>query len=693
MAENPRELIRAAQSAELRGDVTRAVECLQKAAAFYRNAGNAPRALQLLRHARRLDTSRLDILEEVNRLEGMTETLPATEGGEEDDDGQLVLSVEDLPLPELVRRQRLIQDALRDVESQPTGKSPELAAWVLDTEVSEDLQRLEAQLARVAASVDPGASEGQKLHPARSADSVESRASEGQKLHPARSVASMESGASEGQKLHPARSVASMESGASEGQKLHPARSAASVESGASEQQNFHPIRSSVSAESGASAGQGFHPVRSAASADPGDSKGLEFLSAQREASVESGGSKGLEFLVGRSAASAGSTPRGMVPSVARDALPSRGSEFVRAERSPGAVDEQLFESRWRPGSPEGEEPFGDGLLAPTGQADARDSDVEAFAAHASEDDTTPRRRRGPRIIERGPARADAALDAWCSFCCRPRAEVGDLVAGPAGAFICKACLTESASLLGDVSPVPLPARPRSPVRASAAMDFVGQPDVRSMMERALQSGARCVLLVGAEGWGKSVLLQMLQRQGRGTLTPVASLAEDLSASPVFVEDVDRLSTEHQTALSVFLARESRPSVVLSARGLAPEPGKLILRGGEERLLVPTTEALSRAVRGVIPVSILEHVQVLLSLHPPTREDYVEMARARLALREPATSLSDSVLSAFAAEAERSPRAGHELQALLQRVPPGTWELENVTKPTPPRKGRRKGTS
>nr|WP_256434495.1 ClpX C4-type zinc finger protein [Myxococcus sp. CA056] len=382
-----------------------------------------------------------------------------------------------------------------------------------------------------------------------------------------------------------------------------------------------------------------------------------------------------------------------MVPSVARDALPSRGSEFVRAERSPGAVDEQLFESRWRPGSPEGEEPFGDGLLAPTGQADARDSDVEAFAAHASEDDTTPRRRRGPRIIERGPARADAALDAWCSFCCRPRAEVGDLVAGPAGAFICKACLTESASLLGDVSPVPLPARPRSPVRASAAMDFVGQPDVRSSMERALQSGARCILLVGAEGWGKSVLLQMLQRQGRGTLTPVASLAEDLSASPLFVEDVDRLSTEHQTALSVFLARESRPSVVLSARGLAPEPGKLILRGGEERLLVPTTEALSRAVRGVIPVSILEHVQVLLSLHPPTREDYVEMARVRLALREPATSLSDSVLSAFAAEAERSPRAGHELQALLQRVPPGTWELENVTKPTPLRKGRRKGTS
>ncbi|NVJ21490.1 hypothetical protein HUW62_09710 [Myxococcus sp. AM011] len=605
MAENPRELIRAAQSAELRGDVTRAVECLLKAAAHYRSAGNAPRALQLLRHARRLDMSRLDILEAVNRLEGMAETASSSEDEDSGLADELVRSVEAVPLPELALRQRLMEEALRDVESQPPTKSPELAAWVLDTEVSEDLQRLEAQLVRVAASVAPGPSEGHG-------------------------------------------------------------------------------------------------------------------------------------------------------PSVAREAPSFRASEFVRAERPRGAVDEQLFETAWRPGGAEGEESFGGGLmLTPLGQADVRDldSDGEVPASHVSEE-ATPRRRRGPRIIERGPTRADAALDAWCSFCCRPRAEVGDLVAGPAGAFICKACLTESTSLLGDVSPVPRPVeQPRSPVRSEpevefvgssvrsepamglvelprssvrsvpavqsvgppssqvrseSAMEFVGQPDVRVALERALQSGGRCILLVGAEGWGKSTLLHSLQRQHRGVIIPVASLGEAASASsvstvasladvasasPVFIEDVERLGSEEAFILSTFLSREARPCVVLSARGLAAEPGKLLLRGGEECLSVPTTEALSRTVRGLIPVSILEHVQVLLCLRQPTRADYVEMARARLALREPKTVLSDSILTAFAAEAERSPRAGHELRALLQRVPPGTWELENVTKPTPPRKGRRKGTS
>jgi hypothetical protein len=55
-------------------------------------------------------------------------------------------------------------------------------------------------------------------------------------------------------------------------------------------------------------------------------------------------------------------------------------------------------------------------------------------------------------LIERGPTRADPALQAWCSFCCRPRTEVGDLVAGPAGAFICAACIGEAGRLLAERS-------------------------------------------------------------------------------------------------------------------------------------------------------------------------------------------------------------------------------------------------
>ncbi|QSQ15971.1 ClpX C4-type zinc finger protein [Myxococcus landrumensis] len=445
MAENPRELIRTAQSAELRGDVSLAVEHLQRAAAVYQQAGNTARALQLLRHARRLDSSRQDLVAEERRLEG------------------------------------LVDGTASGVERQSVEESPAVAAWVLDAEVSEDLQRLEVQLARVAATVDP----------------------------------------------------------------------------------------------------------------------------------------------VG-------------VESTSRD---------------------------------------------------------ESTVSSPSEEDAPPRRRREARIIERGPTRADVSLEAWCSFCCRPRAEVGDLVAGPAGAFICKACLTESSSLLADVSPVPLPVRPVTSSRTRTVREFVGQPELREQLETSLHSGVRTVLLVGAEGCGKSTLLRMLQQQGRGVISDVESLADDTSFTPLFIEDVERLGAEPWTALTAFLARESRPTVVLSARGQSADSGALSLRGGSKRHSIPTTEVLSRAVRGILPVGLLEHVRVLLCLRQPTRADYVEMARARLALRDPATSLSDDALAALAAEAERSPRAGHELHALLNRVPSGTWELEQVTKPPSTRKGRRKGTS
>lgn len=53
---------------------------------------------------------------------------------------------------------------------------------------------------------------------------------------------------------------------------------------------------------------------------------------------------------------------------------------------------------------------------------------------------------------ERLPVLADASQPAWCSFCCRPNAEVGSLVAGPVGAFICFACTERAVRLLSDGS-------------------------------------------------------------------------------------------------------------------------------------------------------------------------------------------------------------------------------------------------
>ena len=55
---------------------------------------------------------------------------------------------------------------------------------------------------------------------------------------------------------------------------------------------------------------------------------------------------------------------------------------------------------------------------------------------------------------ERGPVKADPALDCWCSFCCRPKNEVGHMIAGPAGAFLCVSCLRRACELVRGGSPV-----------------------------------------------------------------------------------------------------------------------------------------------------------------------------------------------------------------------------------------------
>ncbi|WP_237078540.1 ClpX C4-type zinc finger protein [Myxococcus xanthus] len=499
MAENPRELIRAAQSAETQGDVARAVECLQNAAELYLQAGNPSRALQLLRHAQRLDGSRADIADAVNRLEWIPEPLLARPGTDADDEEALpasgvLHSLESESLPDVVHRQRLIEDALREAALHAGDDAPRDAAqaWVIETEVAEDLQRLEAQIARIAGVV-----------------------------------------------------------------------------------------------------------------------AGAEDSSSPPDATVD---------------------VRGGVASIPGD---------------------------------------GEDILT----------------------DVQPRRRREARLVERGPTRADAALDAWCSFCCRPRTDTGDLVAGPAGAFICKNCLFESQSLLGDVTLVPPPtvSRPERPV--APVLGLVGQGVTQALLTQSLEAHARTLLVIGPEGSGKSVWFQQLQREAVGVITPVADLDLTTSSRTLLVEDVDRLDATSHATLQDFLARDSRPAVLLSARGMRTEARGLSLRGDAYSVSVSTTAALAQAVRGAVPTDILEHVQVLLPLQVPTPSEFVEIARQRLASREPAVSVSEEVLMALAQEASRSPRAGHELHALLNRVPTGTWTMAPTVKPSPTRKARKKRTS
>ncbi len=106
-------------------------------------------------------------------------------------------------------------------------------------------------------------------------------------------------------------------------------------------------------------------------------------------------------------------------------------------------------------GSPESAVPTG-GRTASTGAASTPpglpESAVPTPEGSGPEPDDAPTGGRARRarsvLVERAPTLADPGAPAWCSFCCRPHPEVGPLVAGPAGAFVCGACVELAAALL-----------------------------------------------------------------------------------------------------------------------------------------------------------------------------------------------------------------------------------------------------
>ncbi|MDC0707987.1 ClpX C4-type zinc finger protein [Stigmatella sp. ncwal1] len=300
-----------------------------------------------------------------------------------------------------------------------------------------------------------------------------------------------------------------------------------------------------------------------------------------------------------------------------------------------------------------------------------------------------------PSLIERGPTRADPAMDAWCSFCCRPRGEVGELVAGPAGAFICTGCTGESRSLLGLTGPEVATARPQPstprPAAGPEVFELVGQAEPQALLEKGILAGARRMLILGPEGVGKTLWFHALAKRAMGTVVSLETLEQGSGNGLVLLEDVDRLPAEAQIRLGTFLSRHPDRVVMMSARGsLSAEP-PFKLRGGTGSLLVRTTEALSKAVQGTMPLSLLEQVQLCVALQAPTEAEYAEIARRRLAPRAPESTVSPEVISLFAAEAARSPRAGHELNALLNRVLAGAWSLDTAkpSKPAPKRRRRK----
>src|SRR5216683_7102776 len=273
-----------------------------------------------------------------------------------------------------------------------------------------------------------------------------------------------------------------------------------------------------------------------------------------------------------------------------------------------------------------------------------------------------------PEFTQRAPSLSDPHAPAWCSFCCRPRGEVGQLVAGPAGAFICSACAGESISLLGG------PRRPATiaPIASgapSAPPLSRRQGEAVSSLQAALREGIRLVLLVGGEGSGKTTCLRALQAHGLGRYVETVDGAEAGAAETLLLDGGEGLSAEAFDRLSALVGSHSFPCV-LAVRGVASSIG-LRLRDGDRCVGLYTTDELARATVERIPRALLRLAQSAVVLAAPDAEELSQIAIHLL--QEKGAEVSSELVSWLAGEAFKSGHGGHELKALVDRVPRGAW--------------------
>jgi len=220
-------------------------------------------------------------------------------------------------------------------------------------------------------------------------------------------------------------------------------------------------------------------------------------------------------------------------------------------------------------------------------------------------DEPEPGRRRPKRVIEeRGPGLADPALDAWCSFCCRPKAEAGALVGGPTGSFICASCLGAAQGFLG-ATPAP---------KAKTAL----LPHQQAAVERL--GRAKLGLLLGPAGSGKTTVLAAL-----GGLT--------IEAPVEVVPDGERVVVAVQAA---------PPAVPLTVKG---QP-------------VYDTATLVTACAGQVPDDVLARVDAVVVLPAFDAASLTALA-AQLGVTEAAELVQLAL---------KSPSPARELCALIRRL-------------------------
>src|SRR5216683_1053383 len=294
--------------------------------------------------------------------------------------------------------------------------------------------------------------------------------------------------------------------------------------------------------------------------------------------------------------------------------------------------------------------------------------EVSGMTREASPPGKRRSRAADPEFAQRAPSLSDPDAPAWCSFCCRPRGEVGQLVAGPAGAFICSACAGESISLLGG------PRRPATiaPIASgapSAPPLSRRQGEAVSSLQAALREGIRLVLLVGGEGSGKTTCLRALEAHGLGRYVETVDGAEAGAAETLLLDGGEGLSAEAFDRLSALVGSHSFPCV-LAVRGVASSIG-LRLRDGDRCVGLYTTDELARATVERIPRALLRLAESAVVLAAPDAEELSQIAIHLL--QEKGAAVSSELVSWLAGEAFKSGHGGHELKALVDRVPRGAW--------------------